>query len=194
MIVNESMAKKWKVEKDFDEILVLYLENLNIRKINLKMFDFKTLIFVSVRNNNLKNIDFINLMGNLWYLDLRNNAVKYINNLYKIEDLDPINRKKTFGFLGLTFGIYTSKIFFELKMLNLGILKIEGITFDECLKHLTSYFSNVLQINDTSINYAMYIHDSDYLERKTVTRKKSFLRASFANSNPTISNNLNFLI
>ncbi len=90
--------------------------------------------------------------------------------------MDPINKKKNFGFLGLTLGIFDSGCFYDLKLLNIGILKIDGITFNDCIKQMTNSYSNVLQINDTAIFFSMFIESTEYLERRNFSRKKSFLR------------------
>ena len=59
-----------------------------------------------------------------------------------------VNYVKTFGFLAITIGKYSSKSFYTLTNVNIGIFKIEGISEIECKKHFSANGCDVLQINN----------------------------------------------
>jgi hypothetical protein len=75
MILNDKNYLAISQEKpDKDEITTAYLDYFNIIKIKLTN-SFDNIEFLSLKNNNLQNLDFIQQMPKIYYLDLRNNPV-----------------------------------------------------------------------------------------------------------------------
>ena len=75
MIVTDKSAQNWNKKVEFDKITTLYLENLNIKSILFKTIQWNNLLILSLKNNSLNKIVFINNMPNLYFLDIRNNMV-----------------------------------------------------------------------------------------------------------------------
>jgi len=75
MIVTDKSAQNWNKKVEFDKITTLYLENLNIKRILFKTIQWNNLLILSLKNNSLNKIVFINNMPNLYFLDIRNNMV-----------------------------------------------------------------------------------------------------------------------
>jgi len=57
-----------------EDVDTAYFDYFNIIKIKIKS-SFDNIEFLSLRNNNLQNLDFISYIPKLYYLDLRNNPV-----------------------------------------------------------------------------------------------------------------------
>ena len=75
MIVTDKSSQNWNKKVEFDKITTLYLENSNIKRILFKTIQWNNLLILSLKNNSLNKIVFINNMPNLYFLDIRNNMV-----------------------------------------------------------------------------------------------------------------------
>ena len=119
------------------------------------VYNFKKLEFLSLRNNSLRNIDFITELPNLFYLDLYQNA---------IEDFSALTIKNIFGFLRLSIDTFNEKKLLSIKNLTINILMLQ-IQDQKILKHLKYHNPNITLLN----NQLNYMFDS--LNKK---KKKQF--------------------
>ena len=77
MIISEKILPFLLKGKTMEDIKTIYLDCKNITKITFKANLFENILFLSLRNNNIKEIEFVSNFPFLWYLDLRENPVKY---------------------------------------------------------------------------------------------------------------------
>ena len=75
MKINEQILIKLLKDKNINDLQVLFLEQMNIAKISLNLSQFESIQFLSLKNNNLINLNFIKAFPNLFYLDVRGNHV-----------------------------------------------------------------------------------------------------------------------
>ena len=75
MQITEKILPQIFKSRDMDNLQTIYLESRKITKISLKNIVLENVIFLSLRDNYIKEIDFITSFRNLWYLDLRENLV-----------------------------------------------------------------------------------------------------------------------
>ena len=106
------------------------------------VYNFKKLEFLSLRNNSLRNIDFITELPNLFYLDLYQNA---------IEDFSALTIKNIFGFLRLSIDTFNEKKLLSIKNLTINILMLQ-IQDQKILKHLKYHNPNITLLNN-QLNY-----------------------------------------
>ena len=117
-LTEESLTKMFikknegGTESNINQLKVLYLNGFDINEILFQSYLIFSLEFLSLQNNNFKNISFIRNLNNLWYLDIRNNP---------IESFSGFESKKYFGFLGISFekNSKTEKAIGELKDLHI---------------------------------------------------------------------------
>ena len=122
MIITEKNLPMLLKGKTLDELISIYLDYRNITKITFKSLRFDNIQFLSLRNNNIKEIDFLGYFTNLWYLDLRDNPVTIL--FIKIDNYAPLKILTTLGYLGVTIDQYSKQSFTSLRKLNIGILKV----------------------------------------------------------------------
>jgi hypothetical protein len=142
-----SIPDNW-FEKISDlRITTLYLYNKNITAISLKHSLVSSLIFLSLANNQIKNISFLNSLPNIWYIDIKNNP---------IEDFDIFSKVNHLGYLGVTLNKFSEGNFCLLKKLNIGILDIDGEIEDNSRFNMFIYNStnNFLKVNQDIILFA----------------------------------------
>ena len=78
MNINENILDYLVDSKENKQkINILNLNSLCINKINLNNSRFEFIEFLSLKNNQLRDIGFIISFPFLWYLDIRDNIVKY---------------------------------------------------------------------------------------------------------------------
>ena len=135
-------------------------ENKNENLINTMILDtskifsfelgnsFNQIECLSLQNNFIRNISFINNLPNLFYLDLIGN---------NIENYKPLIKHGTFGFLSLS----APKNFFEkkiltLKQLNLIIFQVE-IEDKSIYNNLITGNPNILVFNDSIVEFSKKI-------------------------------------
>jgi hypothetical protein len=75
MKINEQILTKLLKGKDINDFSVLYLEYMKIIKFSFNFSTFDSVEFLSLRNNQILNLNFIKAFPNLWYLDIRENQV-----------------------------------------------------------------------------------------------------------------------
>lgn len=76
MIISEKILPTLLKGRNLDELHTIYLDNKNIMKVTLKSSVLDNIMFLSIRSNHIKEIEFVSNFRNLWYLDLRDNPVK----------------------------------------------------------------------------------------------------------------------
>jgi len=65
-------------EKKKSEVKTLNLNKMNTINFALNEMTFKSIEYLSLQNNLLKNTQFVKNFPNLWYLDIRNNQVSIL--------------------------------------------------------------------------------------------------------------------
>ena len=102
--------------KNKENLIALNFNDFNISNISLS-FKFNNVEFLSLKNNSLINLKFLEFFPNLFYLDISNNPIEKFNLL---------NIYNTFGFLSFNSpSKYLEKNFLFIKDLNVGILSIK---------------------------------------------------------------------
>ena len=76
MIISEKILPSLLKGKIIEDIKTIYFDCKNITKIAFKEVTFENILFLSLRNNNIKEIEFVINFPCLWYLDLRDNPVR----------------------------------------------------------------------------------------------------------------------
>ncbi len=116
-----------------EDCITLYLNNCQICKLDLHLYEYENIQFLSLYNNQIKQINFLTLFPNLWYLDIRKNYV---------ENYEIFNKVTTFGYLGVTVNKFSEMSLFQIKKLNIGILAIDGGIEDILKFNIFVYNSN----------------------------------------------------
>ncbi len=102
--------------KNKENLIALNFNDFNISNISLS-FKFNNVEFLSLKNNSIINLKFLEFFPNLFYLDISNNPIEKFNLL---------NIYNTFGFLSFNSpSKYLEKNFLFIKDLNVGILSIK---------------------------------------------------------------------
>ena len=145
----------------------IIMNNANISSIEYNsidkkvIFNFQNLEYLSLKNNSLRNIDFIVKLPNLFYLDLFQNT---------IEDFSSLLVKNIFGYLRLTIDAFNEKKILTLKNLTINIFDLQ-IHDEKLLKSLIIHNPNITLLNN-KLNYMIDV----------VNRKER--RASLSMNNP----------
>ena len=123
---DEQNLTKEEKKISYKEIInyfnALIINNSNLSNIIFNSFNplieecFNNLEFLSMANNKIRNIDFIDNLPNLFFLDLFGNP---------IEDFTALNRNNIFGYLRLSVEFYNEKKIFNIHNLKCGILDLE---------------------------------------------------------------------
>ncbi len=131
--------------------------NLNV------IYNFQNIEYLSLTHNFLRNIDFIEYLPNIYYLDLYKNI---------IDDFTPLNKKNIFGYIRLSIDHFNEN----------KILQINGLTtviFDINLNE-TQLIKNIIYNNPKIImlnNEINYIIDKVILkEQQKKGRRSSILK------------------
>ena len=110
ILIQENQGRK------IEDIKVFYLNGFDINEIILNNSLINKIEFLSLQNNNLKDINFIKNLENLWYLDIRKNPIK---------DFSAFETKKNFGFLGISIEKISEKAISKVKELTIGIIYLK---------------------------------------------------------------------
>ncbi len=127
-----------------ETVYALYLNNCKILRFTIHYSIFANIQFLSLKNNQIKNINFLTSFTMLWYLNLKNNY---------IENFDVFNDVNCLGYLGISLNKFTEQNFFKNKKFNVGILEIDG-TIEDLLRYNIFVFNstnNFLKVNDEII-------------------------------------------
>ena len=106
------------------------------------IYNFENLEYLSLTYNYLRNIDFIEYLPNIFYLDLFNNS---------IDDFTPLNKKNIFGYLRLSIDRFTENKILQINGLTIAIFDIE-IKDIQLIKNIVYNNPNIIMINN-NINY-----------------------------------------
>lgn len=175
MLLTEKNISESLKDKDINEIKTFYLNNFNIEKILLKINIATNIEFLSLQNNLMNSLVFLEQLSNIWYLDVRNNP---------IENFSSLNKINIFGFLGISLHKTFEKNFSEIKNLSVGILYIK---FEEHQNKKTFIQNNpnIFKIND-EYNPAFDIRN---FEAFNFTNKA--INSFFNTNNSTLSSSKN---
>ena len=123
---KNQLKKKIENDKNSDSDLILtngiIMNNSNISSIEFNsidknvIFNFQNIEYLSLKNNSLRNIDFITKLPNLFYLDLFQNS---------IEDFSSLLIKNTFGYLRITIDAFNEKKILTLRNLTINIFELQ---------------------------------------------------------------------
>ena len=176
-LVLKYKKKKNQQEKNYEKEKILIsdsiltsgiiMNNSNISSIKFNsidkniIFNFQNLEYLSLKNNSLRNIDFIIKLPNLFYLDLFQNS---------IEDFSSLLIKNTFGYLRITIDAFNEKKILTLRNLTINIFELQ-IHDQKLLKHLIYHNPNITLLNN-KLNYMI-----DVINRKE-------RRSSISTNNP----------
>ena len=153
-LVLKYKKKKNQQEKNYEKEKILIsdsiltsgiiMNNSNISSIKFNsidkniIFNFQNLEYLSLKNNSLRNIDFIIKLPNLFYLDLFQNS---------IEDFSSLLIKNTFGYLRITIDAFNEKKILTLRNLTINIFELQ-IHDQKLLKHLIYHNPNITLLNN----------------------------------------------
>ena len=140
------------------------ISTLEFNSTNLNViYNFQNIEYLSLTHNFLRNIDFIEYLPNIYYLDLYKNI---------IDDFTPLNKKNIFGYIRLSIDHFNEN----------KILQINGLTtviFDVDLNE-TQLIKNIIYNNPKIImlnNEINYIIDKVILkEQQKKGRRSSILK------------------
>ena len=122
----------------------LLINNSNISNILYNTVDpfikecYRNLEYLSITENSIKNLDFINKFPNLFYLDLFRNP---------LEELTSLNNKNIFGYLRLSIELYNEKKILNVYNLKCGILDIE-LKHKKYLKIFSMHDNHIIMLNN----------------------------------------------
>ena len=147
---KKSEKEKSKQNNEENEILTkgIIYNNSSISKLifNSKepriIYNFENIEYLSLTNNNLRNIDFIEYLPNIYYLDLFNNP---------IDDFSPLNIKNIFGYIRLSIDHFNENKVLQIKGLTTVIFDIE-LKDTQLIKNIVYNNPNIIMINQ-NINY-----------------------------------------
>jgi len=116
---EEKKENKSDIVKYFHALII---NNSNISNVLYNSIDpfvkecFSNLKYLSITNNYIRSLDFLLYLPNLYFLDIHGNP---------LEDLDALNHKNIFGYLGLSVEVYNEKKILSIYDLKCGILEID---------------------------------------------------------------------
>ena len=116
---EENKENKTDIIKYF---YALIINNSNISNVLYNSVDsfikecFNNLKYLSITNNYIRSLDFLLYLPNLYFLDIHGNP---------LEELDALNHKDIFGYLGLSVEVYNEKKILSIFDLKCGILEID---------------------------------------------------------------------
>ena len=123
------------------------------------IYNFENIEYLSLTNNNLRNIDFIEYLPNIYYLDLFNNP---------IDDFSPLNIKNVFGYLRLSMDHFNENKVLQINGLTTVMFDIE-LKDTQLIKNITYNNPNIIMINQ-NINYIIDKVISKEQQKKTGRR------------------------
>ena len=165
-----SQNKEEKKENKSDIIKyfhALIINNSNISNVFYNSIDpfvkecFSNLKYLSITNNYIRSLDFLLYLPNLYFLDIQGNP---------LEDLDALNHKNIFGYLGLSVELYNEKKILSIYDLQCGILEID--LKDKNTLRLFSVNNHHICMINNDINYI--IDKIKYEEIKMKLMKKKY--------------------
>ena len=184
---KKSEKEKSKQNNEENEILTkgIIYNNSSISKLifNSKepriIYNFENIEYLSLTNNNLRNIDFIEYLPNIYYLDLFNNP---------IDDFSPLNIKNIFGYIRLSIDHFNENKVLQIKGLTTVIFDIE-LKDTQLIKNIVYNNPNIIMINQ-NINYIIDKIISKEQQKKT-GRKISIMKVNidvFSDENVNVQN------
>ena len=123
------------------------------------IYNFENIEYLSLTNNNLRNINFIEYLPNIYYLDLFNNP---------IDDFSPLNIKNIFGYLRLSIDHFNENKVLQINGLTTVIFDIE-LKDTQLIKSFIYNNPNIIMINN-NINYIIDKVISKEQQKKTGRR------------------------
>ncbi len=123
------------------------------------IYNFENIEYLSLTNNNLRNINFIEYLPNIYYLDLFNNP---------IDDFSPLNIKNIFGYLRLSIDHFNENKVLQITGLTTVIFDIE-LKDTQLIKSFIYNNPNIIMINN-NINYIIDKVISKEQQKKTGRR------------------------
>ena len=184
---KKSEKEKSKQNNEENEILTkgIIYNNSSISKLifNSKepriIYNFENIEYLSLTNNNLRNIDFIEYLPNIYYLDLFNNP---------IDDFSPLNIKNIFGYIRLSIDHFNENKVLQIKGLTTVIFDIE-LKDTQLIKNIVYNNPNIIMINQ-NINYIIDKIISKEQQKKT-GRRISIMKVNidvFSDENVNVQN------
>ena len=184
---KKSEKEKSKQNNEEKEILTkgIIYNNSSISKLifNSKepriIYNFENIEYLSLTNNNLRNIDFIEYLPNIYYLDLFNNP---------IDDFSPLNIKNIFGYIRLSIDHFNENKVLQIKGLTTVIFDIE-LKDTQLIKNIVYNNPNIIMINQ-NINYIIDKIISKEQQKKT-GRRISIMKVNidvFSDENVNVQN------
>jgi len=179
MILTEKYIEELLRKKNLKYIKTLKLNNINIQKIIPQNKYLNNLEFLSLENNKISEINFLEHLNFLWYLDLRSNP---------IQNYEILNRKNSFGFLGITIYNTNKDSILRLRNLQLGILycNLENLHENEKFSFLVKNENNIFRVNNKTNLHTLNTKDSSDINEysfKNENEKKNLLKDYFHKKN-----------
>ena len=164
--ISENKEEKKENKSDIIKYFhALIINNSNISNVLYNSIDpfvkecFGNLKYLSITNNYIRSLDFLLYLPNLFFLDIHGNP---------LEDLDALNHKNIFGYLGLSVEVYNEKKILSIYDLQCGIIEID--LKDKNTLRLFSVNNHHICLINNDINYI--IDKIKYEEIKMKVMKK----------------------
>ena len=81
-IFNEIQFLKLANGKEYESYTTVILENLKINKFYFEKTFLNNIQLLSLKNNGIRDLSFMEYFPNIWHLEIRNNPVSMLNYIY----------------------------------------------------------------------------------------------------------------
>ena len=169
--------------KNKQDLISLNFNDYNISNISLT-FKLNNIEFLSLKNNSLINLKFLEYFPNLFYLDISNNPIEKFNIL---------NVYNTYGYLSLSSPTkYLEKNFLSIKDLNVGILFIK-INDKNIENNFLLNNPNILMYNNTLFSFEDKFNFNVLNKKKFIFNNNDFINIHKKNNSNLNSVSTSFL-
>jgi hypothetical protein len=171
MNITEKILAKHAKDNNFDKLTTIIINSSNITQCGFKNSILQNIEYLCLKNNFIKDLNFLKVLPNLWYLDIRGNP---------IEDYDKLSVLSYIGFLGVSFKKYQENYLMNIRKLSIGIVELQ-VEDKEMEKIFLQNNPNILMFNEELI-YLSNINNN--YDNNKINRNLSLsLSLSYTNKN-----------
>ena len=161
---EENKENRTDIIKHFHALII---NNSNISNVLYNSIDsfikecFNNLKYLSITNNYIRSLDFLLYLPNLYFLDIHGNP---------LEELEALNHKDIFGYLGLSIEVYNEKKILSIFDLKCGILEID--LKDKNTLRLFSVNNHHICMINNDVNYIIDKIKYEEIKMKLMKKKR----------------------